>query len=128
MYREEDHPRDRDGRFTEKGASEGEKLREAVGIYSDDPEADAEYIPVKAELTKRDWARLYQRLGEIERGAPVEKLANGEMIFPLHKMDEGDVPKVVIVGGTYESPKMKTVISFQSEEEMYEWLGDWKWH
>ncbi len=50
------------------------------------------------------------------------------MIFPLHKMDEGDVPKVVIVGGTYESPKMKTVISFQSEEEMYEWLGDWKWH
>ena len=40
MYRKEDHPRDRDGRFTEKGASEGEKLREAVGIYSDDPEAD----------------------------------------------------------------------------------------
>ena len=40
MYREEDHPRDRDGRFTEKGASEGEKLRKAVGIYSDDLEAD----------------------------------------------------------------------------------------
>ncbi len=77
MYREEDHPRDRDGRFTEKGASEGEKLRKAVGIYSDDPEADAEYIPVKAELTKRDWARLYQRLGEIERGPPLKNWQTG---------------------------------------------------
>ena len=44
MYREEDHPRDRDGRFTEKGASEGEKLRKAVGIYSDDPEADIKSV------------------------------------------------------------------------------------
>ena len=41
MFQEKDHPRDSDGKFTDKGASDGEKLREAVSIYSDDPQADA---------------------------------------------------------------------------------------
>ena len=41
MFREQDHPRDSGGKFTDKGASDGEKLREAISIYSDDLEADA---------------------------------------------------------------------------------------
>lgn len=41
MFREEDHPRGGDGKFTDKGSLDGEKLRKAIGIYSDDPEADA---------------------------------------------------------------------------------------
>ena len=43
VFREEEHPRDRDGKFTDKGAgvSEGKKLRKAVSIYSDEPDKDA---------------------------------------------------------------------------------------
>ena len=43
VFREEEHPRDRDGKFTDKGAgvSEGKKLRKAVSIYSDKPDKDA---------------------------------------------------------------------------------------
>ena len=41
MFREDEHPRDKSGKFTDKGAGEGEKLRKAVRIYSDEPEKDA---------------------------------------------------------------------------------------
>lgn len=64
MYREEDHPRDRDGRFTEKGASEGEKLREAVGIYSDDPGSGRRVYPRKGGTDK---ARLGAALSAARR-------------------------------------------------------------
>ena len=43
MFREDEHPRDKSGKFTDKGAGagEGEKLRKAVSIYSDEPDKDA---------------------------------------------------------------------------------------
>lgn len=44
MFQEKDHPRDSDGKFTDKGRSDGEKLREAISIYSDDPEADIKSV------------------------------------------------------------------------------------
>ena len=44
MYRESDHPRDNDGKFTdgngESGKSRSEKMIEAVKKYSDSPEKD----------------------------------------------------------------------------------------
>lgn len=50
VFREEEHPRDGDGKFTDKGArvSEGKKLRKAVSIYSDEPDKDAppEKLPI----------------------------------------------------------------------------------
>lgn len=40
MFKEEDHPRDKGGKFAEKGGSSGEKLAEAIKQYSDDPARD----------------------------------------------------------------------------------------
>lgn len=71
-------------------------------------------------LSPSEWARVYERLGEIRRGGRYDKLTNGEKVIPLHQMKEGDTPKLVIVGGTYERPKLITVIEFRSEEEMFE--------
>lgn len=45
-FREDEHPRDGDGKFTDKEGgmkSKAEKLREAVNIYSDDPVKDVRY-------------------------------------------------------------------------------------
>ena len=84
-------------------------------------------IETAAGLSRRDWARIYHRLGEIEGGDAIEKKGTGEMLFPLHKMEEGDVPKLVIIRGTYERPIVKAVITFRSEEEMFDWAGNWKW-
>lgn len=43
MFRKDEHPRESNGKFTDKGAGagEGEKLRKAVSIYSDEPDKDA---------------------------------------------------------------------------------------
>lgn len=77
-------------------------------------------LGIDAGLSKRDWARIYARLGEIKRGGSCCKRPNGETLIPLHKMEERDTPKLVIVGGTYERPRLKTIIEFSSEEEMFE--------
>lgn len=56
VFREEEHPRDRDGKFTDKGAgvSEGKKLRKAVSIYSDEPDKDAppEKLPIPEKAVR----------------------------------------------------------------------------
>ena len=43
-------------------------------------------------------------------------------------MEEDDTPKLVIIGGTYERPRLKTVIEFSSEEEMFEKMREMEWH
>lgn len=98
---------------------------EATGRYGTPAERKRlKELGLDDTLTKRDWARIYERLGEIKRGAVVEKRENGEMLFPLHKMNEGDAPKIVVVDGTYENPNVRAVIEFQSEEEMFDWLEE----
>lgn len=73
VFREEVHPRDRDGKFTDKGAgvSEGKKLRKAVSIYSDEPDKDAppEKLPnpEKAVRFNRPEIKHHQRHAK-ERG------------------------------------------------------------
>lgn len=98
---------------------------EATGRYGTTAERKRlKELGLDDTLTKRDWARIYERLGEIKRSAVVEKRENGEMLFPLHKMNEGDTPKIVVVDGTYENPNVRAVIEFQSEEEMFDWLEE----
>ena len=65
MFREDEHPRDKSGKFTDKGAGvgEGEKLRKAVRIYSDEPEKDAppQKVPEPATGFNRLETKHHQR-------------------------------------------------------------------
>ena len=67
MFREDEHPRDKSGKFTDKGAGagagEGEKLRRAVRIYSDEPEKDAppQKVPEPATGFNRLETKHHQR-------------------------------------------------------------------
>ena len=65
MFREDEHPRESDGKFTDKGAGagEGEKLRKAVSIYSDEPEKDAppQKVPEPATGFNRLETKHHQR-------------------------------------------------------------------
>lgn len=67
MFREDEHPRASDGKFTDKGAGagagEGEKLRKAVRIYSDEPEKDAppQKVPEPATGFNRLETKHHQR-------------------------------------------------------------------
>ena len=94
---------------------------EATGRYGTPAERKRlKELGIDDTLTKRDWARIYERLGEIKRGGRCYRRPNGEKLIPLHKMEEDDTPKLVIIGGTYERPRLKTVIEFSSEEEMFD--------
>lgn len=110
---ESKHPGDEDGKFT-NGSGDSSK--------ADDGKAKK-----SVKLTKQDWARIYHKLGEIKQGGAVGKV-DGDMIIPLTKMSDTDTPKIVIVAGTYENPKMKLAIPFNSEEEMFDMLEKLKWH
>ena len=102
---------------------------EATGRYGTPAERKRlKELGIDDTLTKRDWARIYERLGEIKRGASCLKRASGEKMIPLHRMEEDDTPKLVIIGGTYERPRLKTVIEFSSEEEMFEKMREMEWH
>lgn len=63
MFREDEHPRDKSGKFTDKGAGEGEKLRKAVSIYSDEPEKDTppQKVPEPATGFNRLETKHHQR-------------------------------------------------------------------
>ena len=61
MFREDEHPRDKSGKFTDKGDGEGEKLRKAVRIYSDEPEKDA-----PAFVDDEDWKNALDPRGQVD--------------------------------------------------------------
>lgn len=67
MFREDEHPRDKSGKFTDKGAGAGageaEKLRKAVRIYSDEPDKDAppQKVPEPATGFNRLETKHHQR-------------------------------------------------------------------
>ena len=65
MFREDEHPRASEGKFTDKGAGAGageaEKLRKAVSIYSDEPEKDA-----PAFVDDEDWKNDLDPRGQVD--------------------------------------------------------------
>ena len=65
MFRKDEHPRESNGKFTDKGAGagEGEKLRKAVSIYSDEPDKDAppQKVPEPATGFNRLETKHHQR-------------------------------------------------------------------
>ncbi len=126
-------------------ATQDETLARAIRTYSDEPENDlkAEGLSPRAglptekpredntksrltdknkeevQLTKRDWARIYAKLGEEKTGGYVARKQFGIRLIPLHKIDETDTPKIVILAGSYEKPQLKEVYEFESEEKMF---------
>ena len=81
----------------------------------------------KATLSKRDWARIYQKLWEIKRGGFCLKTYNGEKIIILHKMSDNDIPKVAIIKGNYDAPVLKNVIVFNSDDNIFDEMEMLKW-
>lgn len=74
------------------------------------------------QMTKSDWGRFYDKVAEIKRGGNVIKSISGNYVIPLHSMKKGDVPKLVITSADYENPEIVKVISFRSEEKMFDRL------
>ncbi|MDE7330301.1 MAG: hypothetical protein K2N30_04330 [Clostridia bacterium] len=115
-FDEREHPRDKDGKFTDSnGKSNKEKLVEAESIYNTEP-AQAP-ISKSAHLTKQEWAMFYERIGKIKKeGHYVPKTEKGDMLIPIETKDSN---VLVIASGTYQNPKVKFTVRCKSNAHLY---------
>ena len=96
----------------------------STGRYTDGSSGNGGSKKKSVNLSKQDWARIYQKLGEIKRGGSVIRTAKGDIVIPLHKMRDGDTVKLVFIGGTYEQPTMKSVFQFADEDDMNDFIEE----
>ncbi len=130
MFNENDHPRDGDGKFTEKNGAVTEsskKVKSVEAAIKDFEGLSAEQTKQKilseqnsnsgVNLSKQEWAMFYERLGKIKKeGHYVPKTSNGEMIISL-ETDGSNV--IVIAKGTYQYPIVRVALRFENNEYMY---------
>ena len=116
-FKESEHPRKKDGKFTTKGNGEHKQNREKE--LEDKYNTDLPFEPKKA-LSKQEWALWYKAVAENKAlGYWAEELPNGNAIL---KVENKNNYKIVITGGTFENPKAKAVYSFLSSDEMNDYI------
>ena len=71
--------------------------------------------PENKTLSKKEFAVWYQKIGEIKRGGYVDKMSNGDKLVAIDN-------KIAVTTGSYEKPKLKMVLEFKSEENMFSWI------
>ena len=114
---------------TKTGAGgEQQPYDESTGRYGYDSRnsstIDRAAKKAKADLTKREFAVFYQKLGEIKLGGYVYKTKRSEMYIPIEeKDDKGEMRhKIAISTGGYINPKIKRVFEFENETAMQDFL------
>ncbi len=114
MFNESEHPRDRDGKFTD-GNRNAVKREQAERIYNS--ELPNVPVPEISTLTKQEWAMFYERIGKIKKeGHYVPKTAKGEMLIQIETKDSN---VLVVAFGTYQNPKVKFVVRCKSNAHLY---------
>ena len=97
-------------------AKEQTKRKELEKKFEDDLANTANPEKKKVNLTQKEFASWYQKIGEIKRGGYVDKMSNGNKLIPIGN-------KIVVTAGTYEKPKAKMVFEFESEEKMFDYVN-----
>ena len=116
-FKEEEHPRKKDGKFAPKGKDESkqDRQKELENKFNSD-------LPLvsKTSLSKQEWALWYKAVAENKAlGYWAEELPNGDAIL---KVEGKNNYKIVITSGTFEKPKAKVVYSFLSSDEMDDYI------
>ena len=135
QFDENEHNRDENGRFTYKngsGKSEEERLIELVKKYSSNPDdvkkLEKSNVSGKGQLTKKEFAIWYQKIGEIKSGAYV-RVFSGEKYIPISEFDKEDKLhyKIAVTGGTYVKPKLIKVLEFGTDDDLQLFLETIDW-
>lgn len=113
MFIESEHPRAKDGKFTDGNRN---SLAEAEIIYNSEPVQPSTSKAPK--LTKQEWAMFYERVGKIKKERHfVSKTKNGDMIIPIETEDSN---VLVVASGSYATPKVKLISRFKNKIDMYD--------
>lgn len=84
---------------------------------------------VKNALGKEEWARYYATIGEIQAGTLRDRTSRGGQRWVIMNTDvlpNGTTtpPRILIDNGSYVSPKVSGMMTFDNDDEMYDFIGD----
>lgn len=134
-FEESKHPRDNDGKFTDKGgvnsgAGEAKRIFELAEKLGIEYNKNTSYQTVKARveqaqkakrkkisLSKQEWAQYYKALGDEKHGNFVFKTKSGQRVV---RLDD----KIVIDNGDFENPRIQNVWHFRNSDVMDDLLND----
>lgn len=135
MFDESKHPRDGDGKFTDKGgenskAGEAKRVFELADKLGIEYNKDTSYQTIKARveqaekekraeasLSKQEFAQYFKILGDEQHGDFVYRTKSGQRVVRLEN-------KIVIDNGSFENPRVRKVYEFDSNDEMNDILSD----
>ncbi|MDE7406468.1 MAG: hypothetical protein K2M89_06320 [Clostridiales bacterium] len=133
-FREREHPRgqpDNAGQFVKNGEAQGGSAQSKE--YSNLPSAgqlveryERKFGTVDREqLTPSEWRRYYDAIGDIKAETVRErKTKNGNrwVILNSDELPDGTrtPARLIIDNGKYISPKVKTILTFDNDDEMYD--------
>lgn len=109
-FKESEHPRDKDGKFTDKGKeNRKQKLSAALNTYS--------MKTKNSNVSTKEWSMWYKAIGEIEQGLRYTPEKDGEKYIEINN-------KIFITSGTYVEPNLVKVIEFDDMETLEDFMRD----
>ncbi len=109
---------DKSGHFTSEENNGGECVHTGKVYRQNTPyeELTNPSKNAKINLSTKEWAQFYVKLGEIERGGYVDVTPSGEKVVTIGN-------KLIISTGSYEEPKVLSVVEFKNEEAVFDMLN-----
>ncbi len=129
-FDESKHPRDRFGQFTRKGLEhikehppvEAKSLPNRKFVRFERPNGlSTKSKSDRINLSKQEWAQYYKYIADEQWGAFIHHIGDERWV----RLDT----KIVIDNAEFEKPKIKTVLEFDSNGKMNDYLNEvfrWK--
>ncbi len=111
-----------DGASSENGWDESEHPR-------GQPDNKGQFVKKGNELSKSEWRRYYDTLGEIQAGTvSTWSTDNGTRWVALNVNVEQDGTKtparLILDNGSYVSPEVTSILTFDTDDELYDFVDD----
>ncbi len=79
-------------------------------------------------LTRDEWRRYYDTLGEIQAGmVRARNVRNGRWVIlnvNVESNGKRTPARLILDNGNYVSPKVKSVLTFDTDDELYDFIDD----
>ena len=139
-FNESEHPRgqpDNKGQFVKKDKSTGgtsvayvepTRARQIIATY-ERAHGPVENQITSVSLSKQEWARYYATISEIQAGTlrtRKTKSGNRWVILNTDETSKGTKtpPRIILDNGSYVSPRVKNMMTFATDDEMYDFIDD----
>ena len=116
-WREEEHPRDEDGKFTDKGGKKVSSIDRIRRIIEERKlgkkvaqNTNQHYNNIK--LDKVVWAKFYNKVAEIQHGGAYEKTRSSNIRITIEH--EGTF-YTILYNGDFENPKILQVNKYKDQ-------------